>query len=181
MTVQTVETFYGILALVAFAIVIGIVALRLLALVSDAAAGAFDAVAEAIAPNALAMGWIVALLATAGSLYFSEVAHFEPCLLCWYQRIAMYPLVVILAIAAARRETAGALYAAALAGIGAVIAAYHVTLEWFPGLDSGACDPNNPCTLVWFRVFGFISLPTLALAAFLLILTFSLIRLRRSP
>jgi disulfide bond formation protein DsbB len=180
MIVQTVETFYGILALVAFAIVIGIVVLRLLALVSQAAVDAFDAVAETIAPNALAMGWIVAFLATAGSLYFSEVAHFEPCTLCWYQRIAMYPLVVILAIAAARRETAGAVYAAALAGIGAVVAAYHVTLEWFPALDSGTCDPDNPCTLIWFRVFGFISLPTLALAAFLLILTFCLIRLRRS-
>jgi disulfide bond formation protein DsbB len=180
MTVQTVETFYGILALVAFAIVIGLVVLRLLAVASEAAADAFDSVAEAIAPNALAMAWIVAFLATAGSLYFSEVAHFEPCTLCWYQRIAMYPLVVIFAIAAARRETAGARYGAALAAIGAAIAAYHVALEWFPGLDSGTCDPDNPCTLVWFRVFGFISLPTLALAAFLLILTFSLIRLRRS-
>ena len=179
MSVQTVETFYGILALVAFAIVIGLVALRVLAVVSEAAAHAFDAVAEAVAPNALAMAWVVALLATAGSLYFSEVAGFEPCLLCWYQRIAMYPLVIILGIAAVRRETAGATYAAALAGIGAVIAAYHVALEWFPGLDSGACDPDNPCTLVWFRVFGFISLPTLALAAFLLILAFSLIRVRR--
>ena len=180
MTVETVQTFYGILALVALAIVIGIVALRLLAFASQAAADAFDGVAGAIAPNALAMGWIVAFLATAGSLYFSEVAHFEPCTLCWYQRIAMYPLVVIFAIAAARRETAGALYGAGLAAIGAVIAAYHVALEWFPALDSGTCDPDNPCTLVWFRVFGFISLPTLALAAFLLILTFSLIRLRRS-
>jgi disulfide bond formation protein DsbB len=180
MTVQTVETFYGILALVAFAFVIGIVVLGLLAVVSEAAADAFDAVAEAIAPNALAMGWIVAFLATAGSLYFSEVAHFEPCTLCWYQRIAMYPLVVILGIAVARRDTAGALYAAGLAGIGAVIAAYHVALEWFPALDSGTCDPDNPCTLVWFRVFGFVSLPTLALAAFLLILTFCLVRLRRS-
>lgn len=180
MSVTAVETFYGILALVAFAIVIGIVVLRLLAVVNEAAADAFDAVAEAIAPNALAMGWIVAFLATAGSLYFSEVAHFEPCTLCWYQRIAMYPLVVILAIAAARRETAGARYAAVLAAVGAAIATYHVALEWFPSLDSGTCDPDNPCSLVWFRVFGFISLPTLALAAFLLILTFSLIRLRRS-
>jgi len=181
MSVQTVETFYGILALVAFAIIIGLALLRAAALLSEAAANAWDDVADLIAPNALAMAWVVALLATAGSLYFSEVAGFEPCLLCWYQRIAMYPQVVILAIAAARRETAGALYSAALAGIGAVIAAYHVALEWVPALDSGTCDPDNPCTLVWFRVFGFISLPTLALAAFLLILTFTLIRFRRTP
>ena len=93
----------------------------------------------------------------------------------------MYPQVVILGIAAARRETAGAIYSAALAGIGALIAAYHVALEWFPALDSGTCDPDNPCTLIWFRVFGLISLPTLALAAFLLILAFTVIRIRRNP
>ena len=112
-----------------------------------------------------------------GSLYVSEVGHLEPCTLCWYQRIAMYPLVVILAIGAARRERAAAWYGGALAGIGALIAAYHVALEWIPSLDSGACDASTPCTLVWFRVFGFISLPTLALTAFLLILTLLAVRL----
>ena len=59
----------------------------------------------------------------------------------------MYPLVVILGLAALRRDRSGAVYAVALALIGAVIAAYHVVLEWFPSLDGGACDPDNPCTL----------------------------------
>ena len=63
-------------------------------------------------------------------------------------------------------------------GIGAVIATYHILLEWFPDLSSGACDPDNPCTLVWFRVFGVFSLPTLALTAFLLILTLVTFRRR---
>jgi disulfide bond formation protein DsbB len=74
----------------------------------------------------------------------------------------------------------GAVYAGALAAIGAVISLYHVALEWIPALDTGACDPDNPCTLVWFRVFGFISLPLLALAAFLLILTVLSIRPREA-
>ena len=69
------------------------------------------------------MAFVVALLATVGSLYFSEVAHFEPCLLCWYQRIAMYPLVVILGLAAWRDDVGAWIYATALAAIGAVIAA----------------------------------------------------------
>jgi disulfide bond formation protein DsbB len=180
MSVDTVELFYGILALVAFVVVIGLVALRLLAFASDGAAGAYERVAEAIAPNAIGIAWVVAVLATAGSLYFSEVAGFDPCRLCWYQRIAMYPLVVVLTVAAYRRERAGAVYAGALAAVGAVIALYHVALEWIPALDTGACDPDNPCTLVWFRVFGFISLPTLALAAFLLILTVLSIRPREA-
>lgn len=176
MNVATVELFYGLLALVAFALVVVLNGLRGLARLNDGARRTWDGVARAIAPNALGMAWFVAVLATAGSLYFSEVANFEPCTLCWYQRIAMYPLVVILGIAAARRERAGAVYAAVLAAMGALISLYHIVLEWFPALDSGACDPDNPCTLLWFRVFGFISLPTLALAAFLLILTLTTIR-----
>ena len=178
MTVQTVETFYGLLALVAWAVILAVNGLRLAGRVSAAGRDAADDLTEAVAPHALWMAFVVALLATAGSLYFSEVAGFEPCLLCWYQRIAMYPLVVILGLAAWRRDGGAWVYAAALAGIGAVISAYHVLLEWFPSLSSGACDPDNPCTLVWFRVFGFISLPTLALTAFLLIIT--LVSYRRS-
>ncbi|MEX2184128.1 MAG: disulfide bond formation protein B [Chloroflexota bacterium] len=179
MTVAAVEMFFGILALLAIAAMVVIWGLRLLGRASPAAADAYAGIAAGIAPNALAMAWIVAFLATTGSLYFSEVAGFQPCTLCWYQRIAMYPLVVVLAVAAARRERAGAIYAAALALVGAVVAAYHVTLEWFPSLDGGACDPAAPCTLIWFRVLGFISLPTLALVAFLFILTLLSVRAPR--
>jgi len=176
MTVATVELFYGLIALVAFGTVVVLNGLRVLARLRSGVRETWDGVARTIAPNALGMAWFVAVLATAGSLYFSEVANFEPCTLCWYQRIAMYPLVVILGIAAARRERSGAVYAAVLAAMGAAISLYHIVLEWFPSLESGACDPDNPCTLIWFRVFGFLSLPTLALAAFLLILTLTTIR-----
>ena len=149
-----VEAFYGLLATVAFAGVIGAVALRIGALASERADGWYRDVVDAVAPSALALAWVVALLATVGSLYFSEIAHFEPCKLCWYQRIAMYPLVVVLGIAALRRDRNGAVYGLALAAIGAVISLYHVALEWVPALDSGTCDPDNPCTLIWFRAFG---------------------------
>ena len=176
MTVVAVETFYAILALVAIVSVVSAAALRLAAVVSAPARRRWDSLARSVGPNAYAMAWFVAFLATAGSLYFSEVAGFEPCRLCWYQRIAMYPLVVVLAIAAARRERAGTYYAAAIALIGALVSAYHVTLEWFPSLDSGACSATAPCTLIWFRMFGFISLPTLALSAFALILTLMVLR-----
>jgi hypothetical protein len=177
MSVVAVETFYGLLALVAIIAVIGVVILRVAALGSLSAGRGWDRLVHAVGPNAYGMAWFVAFLATAGSLYFSEVAGFEPCRLCWYQRIAMYPLVIILAIAAARRERAGAIYATAIAGIGALISGYHIVLEWVPSLDAGACSATTPCTLIWFRVFGFVSLPTLALAAFALILALLAIRL----
>jgi disulfide bond formation protein DsbB len=181
MSVATVELFYAILAVAAMVAIVLIVGLRLLASVSPAARDPYDAIASVIHPNALGLAWFVALLATAGSLYFSEVAGFTPCTLCWYQRIAMYPMVVILAIGAARHERAATWYATGLAAIGAAIAAYHVALEWVPSLDAGACAATAPCTYVWFRTLGFISLPLLALTAFLLILTLFAVRPLTEP
>ena len=108
----------------------------------------------------------------AGSLYFSEVAHFPPCHLCWLQRYCMYPLVPILGFAAWRQ--AGwirPLAAGALAAIGAVIATYHVLLERNPHWESSVCDPKNPCTLIWVERLGYLTIPTMALSGFLLILT----------
>ncbi len=178
MSVATIQLFYGLLALLAWVVIGGLVVVRLTAFVSDRGHDAWAALAGAIAPNALALAWFVAFLATAGSLYFSEIAGYEPCRLCWYQRIAMYPLVAILAIGAARRERAAAVYAVVLAAIGCLIALYHTSLEWIPELDTGACSATTPCTFVWFRVFGFISLPALAATAFALIVVVLAIRIR---
>ncbi|MFP5342842.1 MAG: disulfide oxidoreductase [Candidatus Limnocylindria bacterium] len=178
MSVETVQLFYGLLALLAWAVLAALVVLRVAAVVSVGAGEVWDAVTDAVAPSALGLAWFVALLATAGSLFFSEVAGFVPCTLCWYQRIAMYPLVIILAVGAARRDGAAAVYALALALVGGLIALYHTALEWFPALDAGACSATTPCTLVWFRTFGVISLPVLALTAFALIAVILLIRIR---
>jgi hypothetical protein len=169
--VSTVSLFYALLALVANAVVIGSLALAVAARRSPAARRSLDGLRSSVGSSALLAAFVVATLATLGSLYFSEVAHFEPCRLCWYQRIAMYPLVVILGIAALRRDPRVRRYAMPLALIGALIATYHYALEWLPWLDTGACSATTPCTIVWFRELGFISLPYLALSAFLLIVT----------
>jgi hypothetical protein len=169
-SVELIERFYAILAIAAIGAMVVIVALRVLAVRSDPALDAYAAIARAIEGRAVIAAWLVATLATVGSLYFSEVAGFVPCTLCWYQRIAMYPLVVILGLASLRRERRAPTGAAALAAIGAVIAGYHVALEWIPSLDTGACAAATPCTFIWFRAFGVFSLPTLALTAFLLVL-----------
>ena len=113
----------------------------------------------------------MATVATAGSLYFSEVAHFTPCRLCWYQRICMYPLVPILGIAAWRRDHGIRPYAATLVSIGLLISTYHVLVEHFPSLEGSVCDPTNPCTLIWVRRFGYLTIPTMALSGFALMLT----------
>ncbi|MCU1352214.1 MAG: disulfide bond formation protein [Acidimicrobiales bacterium] len=116
----------------------------------------------------------VAVVATSGSLWFSEVAGLAPCRLCWFQRIAMYPLALLLVVAAARRDRSVAWYAVPLAAIGAVISTYHYVLEWRPSLDRGGCDPLAPCTVVYFRRFGFASLPFMALSGFLAIVALTL-------
>ncbi len=180
MTPQTVQTFFALLALVAFAFVLVIAVGRVGVAVRPGARARFEAASAIVAPNALALAAIVATLATLGSLYFSEVAGYEPCRLCWFQRIAMYPLAVILWLAVVRRDRGVIPSVVALAGIGAVIAGYHVALEWIPALDTGACGVGPSCSVIWFRAFGLISLPTMALAAFLLIIAVVTVPVRRS-
>jgi disulfide bond formation protein DsbB len=117
----------------------------------------------------LFLALVVALVATLGSLYYSEVANFPPCELCWYQRIAMYPLVVILGIAAVRRDFAVRRYVIPLVAIGAAISVYHYQLERFPSQTSLSCAADVPCTTVWVWRFHYISIAFMALSAFALI------------
>ena len=153
--------------------------LLVLAPVWGGARRARDTVRRSVDGAELALAWVVALVATLGSLYFSEVADFIPCRLCWFQRIAMYPLALLLGIAAFRRDVGIRIYAIPLAAIGAVISIYHLALEWGLVEVSLVCEVDNPCSTVLFRQFGFISLPFLALTAFLLIIAFLLIPYRR--
>lgn len=122
-----------------------------------------------VADASLALASLVAVGATVGSLYFSEVENFVPCELCWFQRIAMYPLAVILPIAALRRDDGIRPYAIAVAGIGALISMYHIQLQLFPDQGS-SCAADAPCTLKYLDIFGFVSIPWLALGSFTLIL-----------
>lgn len=115
--------------------------------------------------------WLVAVVATGGSLWFSESAGFTPCELCWHQRIAMYPLVVVLGLRALRAGGSRDLRLAGLALVaaGLVVNVWHVTIETWPSLESGACDPLVPCSLRWVEGLGFFTIPRLATVAFVLI------------
>lgn len=120
----------------------------------------------------------VALVATAGSLYFSEIANYVPCNLCWYQRIAMYSVAVIGTVSLVRRDTAVAPYVVVLAVLGAGISAYHYVVEWNPQLETEVCSLEVPCTTIWFREFGFATLPFMALCGFAAIAMLSLVTMR---
>ncbi|MCB0879394.1 MAG: disulfide bond formation protein B [Thermoleophilia bacterium] len=108
-------------------------------------------------------------MAMFGSLWMSEHLHFIPCPLCWYQRIAMYPLVLLLGIAAIRRDESIRSYAIPLALVGSVVSIYHYQLERFPDQQSIACSVSVPCTTIWFEKLGYITIPMMALSAFALV------------
>jgi disulfide bond formation protein DsbB len=124
----------------------------------------------AIGPDALRLAWLVATVTTLGSLYYSEVANFIPCTLCWYQRICMYPLVAVLGVGALRRDRATRWFAAPFVVVGAPLALYHWLVERVPALaDSVSCSSVAPCAVPWFEELGYVTLAFMDLSAFLLI------------
>ncbi|MES2437006.1 MAG: disulfide oxidoreductase [Patescibacteria group bacterium] len=111
-----------------------------------------------------------AIVAMLGSLYFSEVMKLPPCILCWYQRIVMYPLVVVLAVGIIRRNKDIALYVLPLSLVGLGISIYHNLLYWKIIPENLApCVAGISCTTKFFEWFGFITIPFLALVAFVVI------------
>ena len=118
--------------------------------------------------NGLLFSWIVALTATSGSLFYSEIAGLEPCKLCWFQRIFMYPLVILLGIAYFRRDERIGKYVIPMSIIGALIAGYHYTIQRLE--FAAACSEDVvSCASSTFLKFGYITIPMMALTAFLMI------------
>lgn len=138
-----------------------------------------ESVQAMVRRRALMIAGSVAVAATLGSLYFSEVAGFIPCKLCWYQRIAMYPLVVLLVMAAVRRDQLMLLYVRVLALFGLAVSAYHVWIQWFPE-KSNFCEFDNPCSARWVEAFDRVTIPQMAGLSFVLIIATATIGLRPS-
>lgn len=158
MTTDTVTTFF---ALVLLGAAIGV-----------AAASFRPAGRASLRPVALPLAAIIAVGATLGSLYLSEVADFVPCELCWFQRIAMYPMAVLLPIATIRRDERMLRDVSVLAGIGLLISSYHIQLQLFPE-QSSMCSLSAPCTAQWVEALGFMSIPQMAWISFALIIAFA--------
>lgn len=128
--------------------------------------------------NALTFLFIVASIATIGSLFLSEVAMFVPCKLCWWQRIFMYPTAIISLIALIRNDKKAIIYILPLSLIGAGIAAYHYVMQLFPNLLE-CSEEVAKCSTIQFAEFGYMTIPVMALTAFILIAISSLMILRK--
>lgn len=165
--VDVMSFFFAALTLIALAISLGCAAIMIWARFSAAGKGWSDRLRYSVENNGLFLAWSIAAVATLGSLYYSEIANFTPCKLCWFQRIAMYPQAVILGIAVLYNDYRIRRYVLPVVSIGALISIYHYLLERFPSWASeGSCDPTAPCTTVWVWKFHFISIPFMALAGF---------------
>lgn len=129
--------------------------------------------------NSLLFMWVISLIATLGSLFFSEVMHYEPCKFCWYQRILMYPLVIIIGIAYIQRNSKIAVTTLVFSIIGVCVALYHYGMQKVPFLhDNAVACGMVPCTGQYINWLGFITIPFLSLIAFILILATSIFILK---
>lgn len=118
----------------------------------------------------LYLAWLVSVIATLGSLYFSEIQGFIPCELCWYQRILMYPLTLILGIGTFQNDLAVKRFVLPMAIIGWSISLFHYLEQKVPGFAAiKPCANGVPCSAEYINWFGFITIPFLALVAFTLI------------
>jgi disulfide bond formation protein DsbB len=127
----------------------------------------------------LLLAWATSLVATLGSLYYSNVLNLPPCVLCWYQRIAIYPLVIFLAVAIQQKNKRIHLYVLPLTLIGMAISIYHNLLYYNIIPESLApCVSGVSCTTRLLELFGFLTIPTQALIGFVLINLFLIIHWR---
>ena len=160
---ETATTFFSLLTVIANAgVVVSLVAVA----GGERTARLRATLSESVAPIALVLALIVAAVATGGSLYYSDGLGLEPCKLCWYQRIAMYPLVPLFAIGLWKRDLTVWRYAMPLVIIGFAIAGYHYLIQQVPSLEAGTCSATVPCTAAYFYRFGFVSIPYMAASAF---------------
>ncbi len=131
--------------------------------------------------NLLFIAWFLASVSVTGSVFFSYVLEFEPCVLCWYQRICLFPLVFILAAGLFPFDKSVVKYSLPLASAGALTALYHTLL--YAGIipeNIQPCSKGVSCTEKYIELFGFVSIPMLSFLSFLTIVAILIILKRRT-
>lgn len=125
--------------------------------------------------NSLRLAFLISLIATCGSLFYSLYAKFVPCELCWYQRIFMYSLAVIFGLALIKKDNKIIDYALVLSSIGAIISLYHNYI-YFKATTSTFCVLGKSCIEKYVSEFGYITIPIMSLTAFLSIIILMLVK-----
>nr|WP_231607279.1 disulfide oxidoreductase [Fictibacillus sp. 18YEL24] len=116
------------------------------------------------------IAWITSIVSLVGSLFFSEVMKFVPCDFCWYQRILMYPLVIVLGVAFYQQDHKVTRYVLPLSFLGIIVSGYHYALQKIPALKAfEVCTSGVPCSGQYINWLGFITIPLLAFVGFMII------------
>ena len=151
----------------------GVVLLIFVSLVAKSASWA-KSVLNFFGSRAVLFSFLVALGGMVTSLFYSDYAGFSACYLCWWQRLFLYPQVLLLGLALKIKDKKFPAYSFALSVVGGAVAVYHTFIQ-FGGVPLIPCPATGPsCTQRYFLEFGFVTIPTMALAAFLLIISFML-------
>jgi disulfide bond formation protein DsbB len=173
--VQSSDTgilFLSLLAILCQVFVIGTVFWALAALMAPALRSSLRSFFDGLGPLAAPFAFAIALVTMVGSLYMSEVKHFTPCHLCWIQRGLLYPQVIWTLVLWIKPRLHVVRWIAFVMLVADVpISIYHYLLEWYPDLETSVCSLKNPCSLVWFRQFHYLSLPLMALTSACTVLT----------
>lgn len=124
--------------------------------------------------------WGQSLIALLGSLFYSEIMGYVPCELCWFQRILMYPLVIIYGVAAFKKDISIALPGLILSGVGMCVSVYHYLVQKLPALEeAGSSCGLVPCNAEYVNYFGFITIPFMAGIAFIVIFVLHIILMKQ--
>lgn len=166
---DTVISVLAVLAVVGQALVAGFLVVGALALAGIR--GPLETLRRLLWGYELWAAFAVAAIATGGSLFLSDIARFVPCELCWFQRICMYPMSIITLLAAIRNDHRVASYLLPLPIVGACVSVYHLLIENKVVGQSTVCKLSAPggCATKWIEEFGYITIPVLAITAFLLL------------
>lgn len=148
-----------------FTLVFNIATLPLLAAVLFPKTSFATIIREKVGPHALSLGLVMAIGSVVGSLIYSEIIGFDPCFLCWWERVFIYPQLVIYAIGMYVKEKSVWMYSMVFALLTILVSAYHTYLQ-LSGVESGLCNAAViSCSKVYFLTYGYITIPTMALSA----------------
>lgn len=170
MTVDLVTSILATLVIVCWVLIAWTLLFYIISTFSERARDYFEIYVDSIRYYALPTAFSIALVAMLGSLYFSEIANFIPCDFCWYQRIGIYPLSVILLIALITHDNSVKKYVIPITLITSLLSIWHILLQRVPALEGAAkCKSGVSCTTIYVNKLGFISEPVMALTASLTI------------
>lgn len=169
---ETISLFFALLSLGGVVFILALWLARLSVAMGASEQSLGEKLLTEVRPHGLWMGAAIASAAMAGSLYYSEVAGYRPCQLCWVQRGFMYPAAFVLVAAAISRQRMLGWLGTGLAVIGFGVSVFHRLEQQFPdSVSTGACALDNPCSGRYVEWFGFVTIPTMAGVCFALIFT----------